>query len=333
MRYQRHVVTAAGLLALLSTPHHADGWGCEGHQTVAFIAQSQLNAHARSQVDAILKKSPIQTTMTASGGKKITLYRRCPAPQSGAFVDSSTWADDIRGTPFDTWHSSEWHFIDIPRDANQSQAGTFCSPTGCVTKAMNDQLAILQSQATNNKKAAALRFLIHFAGDVHQPLHCTTNGDRGGNCVPVAFFTATLPSVPASGKVDPNLHAIWDTNMIQKDPTFSTPDAYATALTQQFQGQITGWQTAGGTPADWAWQSHELANSTAYGKLPAGIPIANDHVDITSCVLSGDNISRDMAAFDEVLGQPYQQAAQPVIQEQLTKAGTRLAMLLNQVWP
>ncbi|MGH7786551.1 MAG: S1/P1 nuclease [Candidatus Binatia bacterium] len=103
--------------------------------------------------------------------------------------------------------------------------------------------------------------------------------------------------------------------------------AYAAHLQQLFQSQVGTWHAAGIHIDDWAWESHELAESTAYGKLPNSIPIEPDRGEVSSCVVNGDNISQRMLAFNETLAQPYQDDAQPVIEQQLAKGGTRLAMI------
>jgi len=67
--------------------------------------------------------------------------------------------------------------------------------------------------------------------------------------------------------------------------------------------------------------------------LPTAIPIEPERGQLASCVVNGDDISARMATFHEQLGQPYETAADPAIHEQLAKAGTRLALILNGIWP
>jgi hypothetical protein len=339
----RSVRTAAAAVLPLSVflvPTVARAWGCEGHQTVALIALSQLSQNAHTKAESVLQKSPIKTQMT-SKGKPVKLFRRCKS-KLDAFVDASTWADDIRGTPFDKWKSGNWHFLDVPRGAARSAVSTSCAPDGCVTNAIAKQVATLQNpHASAKSQADALRFLIHFVGDIHQPLHCATNSDRGGNCVPVQYANR-------SGQLkDGELHAAWDTNMIDADPAYpggpnmdTDVQGFATALTNQFQTQIPTWKASPvnvanmqTTAEDWAWESHQLADSTVYGALPNPIPVRPDIGPVPkNCTVNGDNIKNDMAQFHEKLQQPYESSADPVIHEQLTKAGVRLALILNAVW-
>ena len=124
----------------------------------------------------------------ADGPISPALSRYCKEPNLDPFVDSSTWADDERTVVPDT---APWHFIDIPRGAPESEHGAILPSRHRLRHQPRwlNQLAILRDpHATAQARADALRYIIHFVGDIHQPLHDTTNNDRGGNCVPVAFF-------------------------------------------------------------------------------------------------------------------------------------------------
>ena len=72
---------------------------------------------------------------------------------------------------------------------------------------------------------------------------------------------------------------------------------------------------------------------SASGKTPTAIPVEPERGELKRCVVDGDNISERMLVFNEQLGQPYQDDAQLVIEEQLAKGGTRLALILNAIWP
>ena len=328
-RFGSLVLVTAGALAALPTLAHA--WGCEGHQTVALVAALQLGKNARTHVDKLLANNPIPDPPVGPS-------RFCASNGLTFFVDSSTWADDIRNTQFDTFHSGNWHFLDIPPNETRDHVEEFCTETGCVTEAISEQIKILKSKAKGKKKADALRFLIHFVGDIHQPLHCATNGDRGGNCVPVFFIAGTEVASTTDAKSG-NLHAIWDTNMIRTYlPEGNMNKAarlqkYADQLSEKFADQMPVWKDAGVDVDDWAFESHQLAQSTAYGKLEKPIPVEPDRDVPKSCKVGNDDIRKRMAALHEGVEQSYVDAAQPVIEQQLAKAGTRLALVLNQIWP
>jgi hypothetical protein len=172
-------------------------------------------------------------------------------------------------------------------------------------------------------------YVAHFVGDVHQPLHCTTNHDRGGNCVPVDFFGRQTRPNPRSphGDWTPNLHAVWDTQILVKAMGSRGVEHYANTLDRQFASQLHAWQR--GTPADWATESYRVADAVVYGKLPTALPIESG--DVAHC--DQNHVSGHWHGFDERLAQPYYDAARPALDQQLAKAGARLAMLLNRIWP
>jgi hypothetical protein len=317
-------LAVAGVITM--GPAHAWAWGCEGHRTVARIAARHLSTHARQQVHALLIAKPIDSS----------LKRFCQPIDPDPFVDAATWADDVRNVQ----HTGAWHFLDIPRGARRDQAGAACpKQAGCVTTAIAAQIRILQSHAPNVQRAAALRYVIHLVGDLHQPLHCTTNDDRGGNCVPVQYFT-TAPALqkgkdgtPIKGDYKPNLHRIWDSSIIATDLKARSIklSQLAPDLDKRFSAQIAAWMAAQVALEDWAWDSHELAETLAYGKLPKAIP-DEANTGPATCA-QANHVAERMLALDLRLDQPYQDAAVPVVNEQLAKAGVRLAKILNGVWP
>ena len=313
----------AGCLAtaLACMPTQARAWGCEGHQVVALIAEKHLTPHARAMVKEILVAGPIDPKLS----------RYCKEGGIDAMADAATWADDVRGARPAT---APWHYVDIPRGTTRRDVEKYCDPKeGCVTHAIRDALAVLRSpDADAQKRAEALRFLIHFVGDLHQPLHATTNNDQGGNCVPVAFFD-TPPQLRNSQTESyaPNLHGVWDTNILAKATTGRSVDQVAAELDQSLQKKIAGWQKGSANVDSWVWETYQLAVKKAYGKLPVRIPVENPQA-IKSCA-DDNHVAERILKLNERLEDPYQQMAAPVVRQQLAKGGARLAMLLNQLWP
>src|SRR5579864_2502476 len=306
---------------LFCTPSSAWAWGCEGHQVIALIAERNLTAHALEMVNQILHGSPIDPILS----------RYCKEAPDDAMADASTWADDIRASRPDT---APWHYVDIPLGTSRREIAQFCPlPESCVTQAITAQLAVLRSPGSDpRKKAEALRFVIHFVGDVHQPLHAATNDDQGGNCVPVAFFDA-LPQLrnPETESYAPNLHGVWDTNILERATSGKTVDQVAFELEQSFRKKIARWQTGTLDVDAWAWESYQIASKQAYGRLPAHIPLETPRA-ITSCA-DDNHVSTQMLGLNERLEKPYQKMAVLVVRERLAQAGARLAMLLNRLWP
>jgi hypothetical protein len=309
------------LFALVSLPAPARAWGCKGHQVVALLAEKHLNPRALAMAKKVLAEGPIDPNLS----------RYCKEGGTDPLADASTWPDDIRSIRPE---ASPWHYIDIPRGASVHDVEKFCDPKeSCVTRAITDQLAILRSaDPSPQKRADALRFLIHFVGDLHQPLHAITNNDQGGNCVPVAFFD-TLPQVrnPQSESYAPNLHGVWDTNILEMATTGKTVDQVASDLDQGFQSKMAHWQRGPANVDGWARESYQLAMKNVYGKLPVRIPVETPQ-SIASCA-DDNHVSTRMLKLNERLDEPYQTMAIPIVRERLAQAGARLALLLNQLWP
>jgi len=310
---------AAILLALATfgTVPSAEAWGCKGHEVVALIAERHLSDRAHQMAVNLL----------ATGLPDPPLTHTCPET-GDRFVDASTWADDIRRVRPET---GPWHFIDVPRGAPKGDLAQYCLPaSGCITSALADELHILRDPSlAPAMRADALRFAIHFVGDIHQPLHASTNNDLGGNCVPVTFFGHTpAPSGPPSAMFLPNLHEVWDTEILERFSVGTSAWDLAQELEGKFSGPIAAWQRQPTDFAAWAWESHELAEKIVYGHLPHLLPIERPR-RMTQCPLRGLGPS----ALDENLADDYQAAASAVIEEQLAKAGARLAALLNSLWP
>jgi hypothetical protein len=303
-----------------ASPVHA--WGCKGHETVALIAEAHLTPSARAAAFKILADGPIDPALS----------RYCKEANLDAFADASTWADDERQVRPDT---APWHFINIPRGVRESSAKDYCPPaTGCITSALAAQIAILRNRkATAQARGDALRFVIHFVGDIHQPLHDTNNNDQGGNCVPVTFYReAPVERNPTTESYRPNLHGVWDTSILDQFSGIETPQQLASELNAKFHARESAWQSESPDFSQWAWESHQIAEKIAYGALPVKIPIEAPLPELDSC--AGDNhVSTRMLRLNEDLEAGYQNAAAPVVREQLAKAGIRLAALLNALWP
>jgi S1/P1 Nuclease len=312
-------VLFASWLAPVATPY-TWAWGCKGHQIVALIAERHLIPPARAMAMQILAAGPISPE----------LRRYCGDSGLDRFADSSTWADDERSVRPET---GGWHFIDIPRGAPKGDLSQYCPPrTGCLTTAIADQLAVLRSSdASAQARADALRYIIHFVADLHQPLHTTTNDDRGGNCVPVAFFDrAPEETNRAREDYKPNLHGVWDTNIIERFAAGRTAQQIADGLDVKFKAQISAWAFEPVDVTAWVWESHEIAESVVYGDLPTKDAIETPR-EVNTCA-DDDHIAARMLKLREQIGQDYEKAAEPAVEEQLAKAGARLAAVLNSLW-
>lgn len=318
----------ACLILFLAYVPSAFAWGCAGHETVAVLAERQLNKHAKAQVEVLLAHADLYKGV----------QRNCPDTQLGKMAYFATWPDDYRALDPKT---GPWHYWDIPLLATSIPAATERCQEGCVTQAILDQVAVLKNpNAQPLERAQALAFVIHFVGDLHHPLHSSDNNDRGGTCLPVTVFGVS-PVLdahhPEYGYYRPNLHSAWDNDLlertahIQKDAMDAGVLEFSKRLESKYHSQMKSWRKTGIDPVLWAWETHRYALDPAYGHLPVKVAMEQP-VAVADCA-GHDHVSRRLLALHETIDENYLSAAEPVIEEQIAKAGTRLALILNQVWP
>ncbi len=254
------------------SPVAAFGWGGLGHQVVCIIAEDHLTPQARAQIHALLGDAQISDAEIAS------------------------WADEIHRDHPDT---APWHYVDIPTTAATYDPKRDGNSGNNVIDAIETQAKILVDKSKpKNDRAEALKFLVHFMGDITQPLHCADrNNDRGGN--------SRLVFYPGQRQAT-NLHSVWDTALLKDDMHNRRVLDYAEALDKKITDkQRQDW--ARGTPEQWANESHRLAVEDAYAGIPEDGP--PPRID--------DN---------------YIQKNEKVVEEQLEKAGVRLAAALNNIF-
>lgn len=167
----------------------ARAWGTDGHQVVALIAEAQLTPWAKAEIDRLLAQEPGQT-----------------------FASISNWADEHRNPT-----TATWHYVNFPRDTCEYVAERDCPDGKCVVGAIDRQVAVLKSAETDERRLLALKYVVHFVADVHQPLHAGYADDRGGNQFQLQAFMRGS-----------NLHALWDSGIIKN--LNETPVAMAARL-------------------------------------------------------------------------------------------------------
>jgi hypothetical protein len=201
---------------LLAAPSSLFAWGSNGHRIVGRIAMNHLTDEAARAVECLLGPEGLDQV--------------------------STWPDEIRADPLNWKKADPWHFLSI--DDAETLETTARNPAGDVLEAIQRFTAVLRDpQATRPAKQEALRFLVHFVGDIHQPLHVGRRADFGGNSIKVIWF-----------KEESNLHTVWDSGMIDNEKlSFSEFAAFIDHPTLQ---ELQTWQSA--PPADWANESKAL---------------------------------------------------------------------------
>jgi hypothetical protein len=224
------------LLLVMSSP--ACAWGPNGHRIVGRIAMNHLSEEAARAIEGLIGPEGLD--------------------------QASTWPDEIRSDP--SWRRSvPWHFISI--DDDETLETTARDPAGDILEAMQRFEAVLRDpQASRQAKQEALRFLVHFVGDVHQPLHVGRRADRGGNSIEVMWFADKT-----------NLHSVWDSHLIENEKlSFSELAAFIDHPTQE---EIRTWQSS--TFADWVKESkaeREKVYKIGDGKL--GFQYAFDNMPL-----------------------------------------------------
>jgi hypothetical protein len=276
--------------AVVACPAPALAWGYQGHETIAAIARAYLNDDVRSRVDAILATDP--DTLTGPD-----------------MIARSTWADAWRSAGHR--ETAEWHFADIELDHPDLKSACFNFPKegvpassgpaeDCVVDKVEAFETELADPATSDaERLLALKYLLHFVGDLHQPLHASDNHDKGGNCVRIAL----------EGTRTVSLHSWWDTVVIQE--LGSDPQSLADQLRQQISAQDkASWEQ--GDPRQWAMESFAVAKSVAYTLgSPAGC-------------------TSDVAPIP--LPAAYDAKAKEAARLQIERAGVRLVLLLNRAF-
>jgi hypothetical protein len=245
-------------------------WGDEGHQVICEIAFRMAKPSTRAEIQRLIKTD--------------TAFDR--------FSDSCIWPDHPR-------KRSAEHFVNLARDSRGLTDEMCPRAQECVLSAIQVELAYLYSNGGDDEaKLAALKFLGHWVGDVHQPLHVSFEDDRGGNGVLVTGECGTS-----------NLHSAWDTCLVTKAVGVDAGEAATDLMKSITPAKIESWTST--KPMDWANESFAIAEQarTEYCIRQGA-----------SCEHPSEKVKIDAA---------YVAVNTPVVREQLQKAGVRLAHLLD----
>ncbi len=292
----------------------AFAWGDEGHELIADIAYGLLTPHAKATVDAMLASDTDPLTATD-------------------FASRATWADKYRDADDRKLHydaTKQWHFTDIEISGPDINAACFNflalaagqlasagTPNDCAAnKIAQFEVELADPGTSGLERLLALKFLMHFVGDIHQPLHSSDDHDAGGNCEQVRL---------KAGGQKLALHHFWDTEVVEallsSDQSLYPSDTLSNYADRLRQGlattQTAAWQ-ADTDPKAWAQQSFAVANSTAYNLPPHAVCAPGEK-------------PADYPAFN--LSADYQIAATNAALPQIEAAGVRLATAINRSFP
>jgi len=289
-------------LTLLTITFPASPWGPAGHHIVAIIAEQRLSPEVREKISKLLIDGKYSMADISTCADQLRDTR--PGQDRPGDEMCRTLAGPVPPT------NNLWHYINIPVPTKSKTLDAFCPENNCVTARINSFSEILRTSADDAQKRQALLFLVHFLGDIHQPLHAAERAcDRGGNSERVNFFL--------EGVKRPNLtlHSVWDSQEVElliKNSKITGERAYAASLMSSIQpGKAKKWARASADQI--AWESYKLAKKYAY----AGIPYQD------FC----DNQKPPPLVTD--LTPLYEENGAKIVREQLMKAGVRLAAILE----
>ncbi|CAG8919260.1 unnamed protein product [Penicillium salamii] len=276
-------------LAAVGFAHSASAWGSLGHATVAYIAQHYLSEGTASWAKEVLDDS-----------------------SSSYLANIASWADQYRLTDAGKW-SASLHYIDAeddpPTTCNVDYARD-CGDSGCSISAIaNYTQRVGDGRLSPNNTAEALKFLVHFLGDITQPLHDEAY-EVGGNGIEVTF----------NGYSD-NLHSDWDTYMPEK-----LVGGYALADAQSWADSLVEEITSGDYQAEApSW----IKGDTIGDAVTSAMRWASDANAFVCTVVMPGGAS---ALQEGDLYPTYYNSAIGTIELQIAKGGYRLANWLNMIY-
>jgi hypothetical protein len=282
------MISRSVLLTALPLLPHVSAWGTLGHDTVAFIAQHYISNTTASWAKSLLSDNT-----------------------SAYLANVATWADTYRSTAEGSF-SAPLHYIDAldsPPSACNVDYDRDCGEEGCVVSAIANYTArVTNTQLSTVERQKALKWIIHFIGDIHQPLH-DENFQVGGNSISVKFNAKTT-----------NLHSIWDTAMPEK-----LVGGYKLSDAQTWADEIVD-AIDGGKYA--AQAGSWLQNMDVKDSVDSAMVWARDaNAYVCSTVLP----QGETAVQGKELNGTYYSSSIPVIQLQIAKAGFRLAAWLDLI--
>ena len=285
IRTHRLGIIIAGLCALvLALPSPANAWGFYAHRKTAEIAEANVSPEVRAKIRRLMRSEALIGT---------------PECDLATIEDASVWPDCVRRTRWRWGYTAPWHYRTTPIcEAYNPRAN--CPGGSCVTAQIERSHRILADESLpDHIRLEALAFMVHFAGDVHMPLHSGDKDDRGGNDRETDY--GIVPSL--------NLHWIWDGPLAERaisDPADPVVRRYSPSERAEL---------GGGVAADWGRESWEISRSFVY-------PTAFDTEDVC-----GQDLPMKTALSQEDIVRGV-----PVAKRRVQQAGIRIAELLESAF-
>jgi S1/P1 Nuclease len=274
---------AAALSALCLMAVPAYSYWEYGHQTVASVAWQEMRPATRRAVARLLAQQRLLETPT------------CPV---ATIEQASVWADCIKPMGDRFAYAYSWHYQNVNVCKPFDLKGP-CKDGHCVSAQIERNARLLADPAVpQREKVMALAFLVHFVGDLHQPMHAGDHADLGGNKVAMNYGLI-------GGRA--NLHSVWDGWLAER--AITTPPADAPGLLAGLTAADRA-RIAGGTVEDWSRELWSKARDLAY-QTTVGDP----------CGAASTN--------RPTLSEAQVQALIPAVRDNVAAGGIRLARLLD----
>lgn len=276
------------LFALLLLPSPAFAWWEYGHGTVARIAWLEISPGTRTELRRLMAAERLLETPT------------CRVDTIEAL---SYWPDCVKALGERFSHASPWHYqnVDICQPFDLAEP---CRDGNCVSAQIERHARLLADpNVPRRERLIALAFLVHFMGDLHQPMHAGDHGDLGGNRVRILY-----------GIIPTNLHAAWDGYLA--DRGMSTPTSHADGIRSEL-GEEDKAAMRQGDVAAWSREGWEASREFAYGSILAD-----------PCALPPGTVP----AEPPVITEEITRRLIPIVRRQAARGGIRLARILDEAF-
>ncbi|MCC5876264.1 MAG: hypothetical protein JJU11_08625 [Candidatus Sumerlaeia bacterium] len=256
----------------VSLPALSLAWGWKGHHITGYLAEKELEPEVRAAIDDLL--------------------------DGESMASVSAWADRVRPRRPET---APFHYVNGPRGVLVPREEDFLLPEGNVyTAVLGYSELVADETLPRQQRREALKFLIHFIGDIHQPLHCGFSDDLGGNTYTVLHEGRRR-----------NIHRIWDTEILGDYLEMEVDEAAAIIYEKYTDEERAQWVSVG-DPRDWVIEARRPIFAGLYPP---------QRVDI-------EGEDEPIAIVDDL----YMEIWQPIAEAQIARTGSRLAATLNAIF-
>lgn len=197
-------------------------WGYTGHRTIGLITENHLTPTAKTAIKELLGDTSI--------------------------AEACTWADDARREP-QFAATANWHFLNLPLGLNFEDFKKYVDTMkaeNVYSELISKEKILTDQNATKQQKVHALKFLMHFVGDLHQPMHISRAEDKGGSTIQLNY-----------NEKGTNLHSLWDTKMLEHEGLTYTQ--LAAKFDTIAEADIKQWQSD--PIIQWIWESYQISSA------------------------------------------------------------------------